>query len=55
MIVAGVDPYLDKPTWVPNAGGINTQLQWINMAAFANAPAGGRGNARRGMLTVLAS
>ena len=37
-----------NPTWVPNAGGFNTQLQWINMAAFANAPAGQRGNTRRG-------
>ena len=50
LIVDGVDPYIDNPTWVPNAGGFNTQLQWINMAAFANAPLGGRGNTRRGML-----
>jgi len=51
LMVAGVDPYLENPTWVPNAGGFNTQLQWLNPAAFANAPAGGRGNATRGMLT----
>ena len=48
LIVDGVDPYMEEPTWVPNAGGFNTQLQWINMAAFANAPLGGRGNTRRG-------
>jgi hypothetical protein len=48
LIVEGVDPYMDEPTWVPNAGGFNTQLQWINMAAFANAPLGQRGNTRRG-------
>ena len=50
MIVAGVNPYLDTPTWVPNAGGFNTQLQWINMAAFANAQVGGRGDSRRGTI-----
>ena len=50
VIVAGVDPYLDNPTWVPNAGGFNTQLQWIDMAAFANAPRGERGTTRRGTL-----
>lgn len=48
LIVDGVDPYMAEPTWVPNAGGFNTQLQWINMAAFANAPTGQRGNTRRG-------
>ena len=46
--VPGVNPYLDEPTWVPNAGGFNTQLQWINMAAFTNAPRGEFGNSRRG-------
>jgi hypothetical protein len=51
LVVEGVDPYLANPTWVPNAGGFNTQLQWIDMTAFANAPTGGRGNATRGMLT----
>jgi len=51
VVVAGVDPYLDNPIWVPNAGGFNTQLQWIDMAAFANAPLGGRGDGTRGMLT----
>ena len=50
VVVAGVDPYLDNPTWVANAAGFNTQLQWINMAAFANAPLGGRGNTNRGYL-----
>jgi hypothetical protein len=45
-----VDPYIDNPTWVANAGGFNTQLQWINMAAFANAPVGQRGTTRRGTL-----
>ena len=48
LIVDGVDPYMDEPTWVPNAEWHHTQLQWINMAAFANAPAGQRGNTRRG-------
>ena len=50
LIVEGVNPYMDEPTWVPNAGGFNTQLQWINMAAYANAPAGERGNAYRGQI-----
>lgn len=49
-IVAGVNPYIANPTWVPNAGGFNTQLQWIDMSAFANAPTGTRGNARRGTI-----
>jgi hypothetical protein len=51
LMVAGVDPYLANPTWVPNAGGFNSQLQWLDPAAFANAPLGTRGNATRGMLT----
>jgi hypothetical protein len=38
------------PTWVPNAGGFNTQLQWINMAAFVNPSVGGRGDSRRGVI-----
>jgi len=50
-MVPGVDPYLDNPTWITNTGGFNTQLQWLNPAAFANAPAVGRGDATRGMLT----
>ena len=49
-VLTGVDPYLDNPTWVPNSGGFNTQLQWINMAAFANAPTGTRGTTRRGTI-----
>ena len=48
LAVDGVDPYMDEPSWVPNAAGTHTQLQWINMAAFANAPTGQRGNTRRG-------
>jgi hypothetical protein len=48
LAVDGVDPYLDEPFWVPNAAGTHTQLQWVNMAAFANAPTGQRGNTRRG-------
>jgi len=49
-VLTGVDPYMDKPTWVPNSGGFNTQLQWINMAAFANAPVGTRGTTHRGAI-----
>jgi hypothetical protein len=51
LTVDGVDPYLANPTWVPNAGGFNTQLQWIDIAAFTNPALGTRGNATRGMLT----
>jgi hypothetical protein len=50
VIVEGINPYMDEPTWVPNSGGFNSQLQWINMAAYANAPAGQRGNAYRGLI-----
>jgi hypothetical protein len=45
-IVSGVDPYLSTPVWVSN----HTQLQWINMAAFANPAAGQRGDATRGTI-----
>ncbi len=46
LIVPGVDPYLDNPTWEAN----HTQLQWLDMSAFANAPRGERGNTHRGTL-----
>lgn len=50
FIVAGVNPYLANPTWVPNAAGINTQLQWIDMSAFrANGP-GELGDTPKGYL-----
>jgi hypothetical protein len=50
VIVSGVNPYMEDPEWVPNSGGFNTQLQWINMAAYANAAPGERGNAFRGQI-----
>jgi hypothetical protein len=46
VIVDGVDPYLEEPVWVAN----HTQLQWINMAAFANAAQGQQGNTYRGII-----
>jgi hypothetical protein len=46
VVVAGVDPYLKDPVWVSN----HSQLQWINMAAFANAAPGQRGNAANGSI-----
>jgi hypothetical protein len=46
LVVAGVNPYLANPTWVTN----HTQLQWIDMSAFANAPAGQHGNTHRGTI-----
>jgi Carboxypeptidase regulatory-like domain len=46
LIVPGIDPYLADPVWVSN----HTQLQWINMAAFANAAPGQRGDTRRGTI-----
>ena len=36
LLVAGVNPYLADPVWVSN----HTQLQWIDMSAFANPAAG---------------
>ena len=54
-IVAGVDPYLDEPVWVPNAAGFNTRLQWINMAAFANPAPGAAWRRQTGPCTVLGS
>jgi hypothetical protein len=48
--VEGVDPNT-KPedrVWIPNANGINTRLQWFNMAAFANNTPGVWGNVIRG-------
>jgi hypothetical protein len=45
-IVQGVDPYMKDPVWVSN----HTQLQWINMGAFANAATGTRGDAIRGTI-----
>jgi carboxypeptidase family protein len=52
MIVPGVDPYLSESerVWIPNSAGINTQLQWINMAAFANNSPGVWGNVPRNYL-----
>jgi hypothetical protein len=50
VIVPGVDPYLAEPVWIADGNGFNTRLQWINMAAFANAPTGGRGDTPRGYL-----
>jgi hypothetical protein len=46
VVVQGVSPYLSTPVWVAN----HTQLQWINMAAFANAAPGQHGNAANGMI-----
>src|SRR5204863_5765317 len=46
LIVSGVNPYLADPVWVSN----HTQLQWIDMTAFANAPAGTQGNTQRGTI-----
>jgi hypothetical protein len=48
VIVAGVNPVLDDPVWIPDASGRNTRLQWINPAAFRNAGPGEFGNAPRG-------
>ncbi len=47
MIVDGVDPYLseDQRVWVNN-----NSLQWFNMAAFAQNPAGLWGNVPKGYL-----
>jgi len=45
-VVTGVDPYLKDPVWVSN----HSQLQWIDMAAFANAAPGQRGNAANGSI-----
>jgi hypothetical protein len=52
VIVPGIDPYLpeDQRVWIPNNAGINTQLQWFNMAAFANNSPGVWGNVPRGYL-----
>ena len=52
VIVPGVDPNL-KPedrVWIPNAAGINTRMQWFNMAAFANNSPGVWGNVARNSL-----
>ena len=46
LVVAGVDPYLADPVWVSN----HTQLQWIDMSAFANPAAGTHGNTTRGTI-----
>ena len=46
LIVSGVNPYLENPTWVTN----HTQLQWIDMTAFANPAPGQHGNTTRGTL-----
>jgi hypothetical protein len=46
LVVAGVNPYLASPVWVNN----HTQLQSIDMTAFANPASGQRGNAPNGML-----
>ena len=46
VVVQGINPYLSTPVWVSN----HTQLQWINMAAFANAAPGQYGNATNGMI-----
>jgi hypothetical protein len=46
LVVEGVDPYLKTPVWVSN----HTQLQWIDMTAFANPAPGQRGNAGNGSL-----
>jgi hypothetical protein len=53
ILVEGVDPNL-KPedrVWIPNAAGVNTQLQWFNMAAFKNNSPGVWGNVPKGYLT----
>jgi hypothetical protein len=46
LVVSGVNPYLSSPVWVNN----HTQLQWIDMTAFANPAAGQHGNVANGML-----
>jgi Carboxypeptidase regulatory-like domain len=53
VIVPGIDPNLpaDQRVWIPNTAGINTQLQWFNMAAFANNSPGVWGNVPKGYLT----
>lgn len=50
FIVSGVDPYLADPFWVPNAGGFNTQLQWLDAAAFRLNGPGEVGDAPKGYL-----
>jgi hypothetical protein len=50
FIVAGVDPYLDDPFWVANAGGLNTQLQWLNAEAFRLNGPGQWGDTPKGYL-----
>ena len=46
LIVPGVNPYLAEPVWVSN----HTQLQWIDMTAFANGSPGHPGNTTRGTI-----
>ena len=52
VIVPGIDPYLPESerVWIPNTAGINTQLQWINMAAFTNNSPGVWGDVPRNYL-----
>jgi hypothetical protein len=52
VIVEGVNPYLSESerVWIPNPAGFNTQLQWVNMAAFANNSPGVWGNVPRNYL-----
>jgi hypothetical protein len=46
LLVPGVNPYLANPTWEAN----HTELQWLDMAAFANPAPGQQGNTHRGTL-----
>jgi hypothetical protein len=52
VLVPGINPYLSESErrWIPNAAGFNTQLQWINMAAFRNNSPGVWGDVPRGYL-----
>lgn len=52
ILVPGVDPNLDpsERTWVENAAGLQTQLQWFNMAAFSQNGPGDWGNTPKGYL-----
>jgi hypothetical protein len=53
QIVPGVDPYLpeDQRTWVPDAAGYNTRMNWFNVDAFTTNTIGTYGDSTRGYLT----